>query len=83
MCEEFCRNTVIGFSNINNKSFNRYEEAMDYILNYRSEEDTASAAVYMLNKHIAQVFKSCPSKVLAAVQETVRKFRLKSEGACS
>lgn len=71
MLQKNCKKSAIGFHYIDNKSFNKYEEAMDYITQHRCKEKTEKAAIYMLNKQISKIFKACPSRVMRAIKESV------------
>lgn len=66
MCDKFCRNSTVGFSNINSSSFNRFEQAMNYINNNGSQEQNLKASREMLAKQIARTFRSCPTYILEA-----------------
>ena len=77
MCDKFCRNSAIGFNNISSNKFNRFSQAINYIKNHRSKEQTIDASREMLSKQIARTFGHCPGYILDASNKTRANYYLK------
>lgn len=65
--------SIIDFNNIKRGCFNQFDQAMEYIENRRSLEDTKKAAQYKLTNYLANSLNICPQVVTKMALSSIQK----------